>query len=296
MSPLLQTLESGVVSAAVIAVAALAFSLQFGVTNYVNFAYSEYLTFGALIAVSLNTGPMHLNFWLSLAGGGITTAILAVALDHVVLTPFVTRRPQLLFALVVTFALQLLINSLMTVIFGSNFFEYQQALPSIYNFGAVIVTNYDIAFFSISAAVILASHYLLNFTKTGRQMRAMADDSSLARACGLDVRRITRITWLITGLLAGIAGAILAAQVQTFDVNLGSNYIFLVFSAVILGGIGRPYGAMVGALVMGLAYSLSSLYLPGGLSPVVVIAILLVIMLVRPQGLLTTSGRASLDR
>jgi branched-subunit amino acid ABC-type transport system permease component len=135
----------------------------------------------------------------------------------------------------------------------------------------------------------------LSKTRIGKSMRATADNRALAAVCGLDTTRITTQTWLISGFLAGVAGAILAIHTRTFNPELGANYVFLIFPAVIVGGIGRPIGAVIGSLIIGAIGAVGSLYIPSAFSTLLIFATLVAIVLLRPQGLVGESRRVSLQ-
>lgn len=275
---------------AVLAIASIAFNLQFSVTNYFNFAYGELLTFGAMSALAVNTELFHLNVWVALLIGGVATGLLSIGLNRLVFNPFVRRRPQLLFALVVTFAVSLILNNIFIIIWGTDFHELSYPASVNHHWGALQISTNQILYFVIAVFCMIGLHLILNYTKLGRSMRAMSDDLSLASVCGINIDRITGLTWAITGLLAGVAGVLLAMQTHTFGTAIGDNYEYLVFSAVILGGIGKAYGALIGGFVLGLATQLSALVIPAGLSPVLAFAVLVGIMLFRPQGLLGVQG------
>ncbi|MDE3112994.1 MAG: branched-chain amino acid ABC transporter permease [Chloroflexota bacterium] len=279
-------LAFGVVDAAVLAVAAVGFTLQFGVTNYFNFGYSEWLTFGAFMAYVLNVEPLHLNIWIAMPIAGVATAALSYVINRAVFLPFVKRRSETLYILIVTLAVGLLLNNAYIVIWGTAYHEYAQAPRDMHHLGPVTVGTDQIAFLAIALALMLATHAVLAYTRLGRSMRAIADDRQLATVCGLDPERLADATWIMTGAMAGIAGVILAMQVHTFGTDIGANYTYLIFPAVIIGGIGRAYGAMLGATIIGVLTTLGVLIIPAALSPSLIFAAIVVMVLFRPQGLL----------
>jgi branched-subunit amino acid ABC-type transport system permease component len=120
----------------------------------------------------------------------------------------------------------------------------------------------------------------------------MSDNVDLAEVSGIDTDRITDVMWLITGFLAGIAGVVLAINVSAFTPLLGAFFLFLVFAVVILGGIGQPYGAMLGALVIGIVTEVAGAYMDSAYSQAIAFLIMILLLLVRPQGLFASRGRA----
>lgn len=288
-------LAAGIISGAIIAPAAVGFTLQFGVTNYVNFAYGELLTFAAFMVWTFNNSVFHLNLIEAGLVAALLTAIGSLVLGGFVYTKFFQRRPQLLYVLVVTFAVALILESLFRAIWGSqeNLLVYPSGSDNAIGIGPVTVTNLELGYLAVSALALLFVHALLRYSKLGRMMRAMSDDAMLAIACGLPVRRTTNVTWAITGFLGGIAGVVLALQSHGFDSTLGTQYVYLIFAAVILGGIGRPYGAILGALIIGLVFQLTALFVGSGLSPLGVFMVLVILMLARPEGLFGSTGRSA---
>jgi branched-subunit amino acid ABC-type transport system permease component len=123
-------------------------------------------------------------------------------------------------------------------------------------------------------------------------MRAVSDNKELAAACGLDIRSVTYASWLISGLLAGLAGVMLAIHSHTFDTTLGDTNIYLVFGAVVIGGIGRPAGAVAGAVIIGLSTQWAVPVIGAALSPTVVFALLVLLMIFRPNGVFGSTGRS----
>jgi branched-subunit amino acid ABC-type transport system permease component len=288
---------AGVVDAALLAPAAVGLTMQFGITNYVNFAFGAFLTLSAFAFWELNAGPwFHLGLWEAgfLAAG--VTSLASVCVGSVVYGPFFRRRPQLLFMLVLTFVISLMLDSGMAAIWGGRS-EYQLSYPgdwdAPHNFGPIALSILDVAFIVISVASMAGTYAFLRFTLAGKIMRAISDDRALAQVCGLPIGRTTNITWLLTGFLAGIAGDILALNAHGFDTGLGDSFIYLVFAAVVFGGIGRSYGALVGAVVIGLVFQLSSLVVESALTPVAVFVVLVAVMMLRPNGLFGSTGRSA---
>lgn len=288
-------LAFGVVDAAVLAVAAVGFTLQFGVTNYFNFGYSEWLTFGAFMAYVFNVEPLHLNIWIAMALAGVATAALSFVINRAVFMPFVKRRSEALYILIVTLAVALLLNNGYIAIWGTSYREYQQPPRDMHHFGPITVGTEQIAFLAIALGIMLATHSVLAYTKLGRSMRAIADDRQLAVVCGLDAARLADAAWLMTGAMAGIAGVILAMQVHTFGTDIGANYTYLIFPAVIIGGIGRAYGAMLGATIIGVLTTLGVLVIPASLTPSLIFAAIVIMVLFRPQGLLGGLGHGHMQ-
>lgn len=291
MDLFLSSLGFGLVTASVLAITALGLTLQFGVTNYVNFAYGDFLTLGAYLTWTFNVA-LGWNFWLALIVASGVVGLVALVISQLVLEPFVRRGGPLLIILIVTFGLSLILSNAILAVWGADYKEYNVSLESPLHLGPLTLTGDQLGIMALSVAVMVAIHLALTRTKIGKAMRAMSDDKSLAGVSGIPTGRMTALVWVISGVLAGLGGGVLALNVVTFDSSLGITFLFVIFAAVILGGIGKPYGAMLGALVIGLAVEVSAVVLPSQYKLDVAFVILVVILLVRPQGLLRVVGKA----
>lgn len=290
MSLLLMGIVFGIITASVLAIASVGLTLQFGVTNFVNFAYGELLTIGAYLAWIFNV-QLHMNIWLSMLLSAIAVSIVSYLVNRLVIQPFVKRRAALLILLVVTIGLQLFMENGIQAIWGTGFYQFNATTSHPIHLGSVVITVQQIIIVVIALALMMGVHALLRYTKLGKAMRAMSDDSELARVSGIKVKRVTDLTWLLSGLLAGAAGVILAINTNSFTPALGSTFLFIIFAAVICGGIGNPYGAMAGAAVIGLAMEISASYMDSAYKTVIAFAILIIVLLIRPQGIFRSRGR-----
>lgn len=287
----LHALGFGLVTASILALASVALTLQFGVTNYVNFAHGELLTFGAYFAWLANS-HYGWNIWIALLVGAILTGILAVIINLIVLQPFTKRQYPVLFMLVVTFGLSLILSNVLLAAFGADFQRYTVPPDTQYNIGPFLLTGSQLVIIGIAIVTMVGLHVLLNYTKLGKAMRAMSDNPTLARNCGIDTELVTNFTWLLTGFLAGLAGVVLALNISSFQPASGGDFLFVIFAAVILGGIGRPYGAMAGALVIGIVTEIAAIPLSSDYKNDAAFAILVLVLLFRPQGIFASEGKA----
>lgn len=287
----LQALGFGLVTASILALASVGLTLQFGVTNYVNFAHGEMLTFGAYFAWLANV-HYGLNIWVALVLGAILTGGLAVVLNLIVMQPFTKRQYPVLFMLVVTFGLSLILSNLLLAIFGADFQRFNVPPDTQFNIGPFLLTGRQVIIIAIAIVALSGVHVLLNYTKLGKAMRAMSDNPTLARNCGIDTELVTNFTWLLSGFLAGLAGVVLALNISTLQPAFGGDFLFVIFAAVILGGIGRPYGAMAGALVIGIVTEVAAVPLTSDFKNDAAFAILVLVLLFRPQGIFASEGKA----
>jgi len=295
MEQVIAVLVLGAVDSAVIALACIGLTLQFGVTNYLNFGYTEFLTFGAFMALTFNTSRMHLNVWLSLIVACACTAALAVALNWALFARFARRARDPFTILIVTFMAGFMLNQLMLYIWGPDTRELSAGNSSNFSLGSgLTVSIQELIFLGLAIAAMLLIEGLLHFTRLGKSMRAISDNASLARACGIDIRLVTDLTWAISGFLGGLAGVILALEVHAFDVTLGDGYLYLIYPAVVIGGIGNTTGALVSSILVGVLIALGSVVLPSSVSIVLVFVALIVVVLLRPTGIIGGGRHPSL--
>ena len=289
-SLIFQGIGFGLITASVLAIASVGLTLQFGVTNFVNFAYGEFMTLGAYLTYVFNAN-LHVNIWVSMIIGSLLSAVAGFAINRLVIRPFVRRRVSLFILLVVTIGLSLFLENGIQAIWGPNFQKYVVHASSTFKIGSMIWTSEQVVIIGIAALMMVGVHFLLKYTRLGRSMRAMSDNSDLARISGIRVVRITDLAWLISGFLGGLAGVVLAINVNSFTPSLGSQFLFIIFAAVILGGIGRPYGAMLGAVIIGIAMEVSASFIDSAYKTVIAFVILILLLLLRPQGILPSRGR-----
>jgi branched-subunit amino acid ABC-type transport system permease component len=288
-----QLVANGLVTGSVIAIAAAGVSLIYGILRLVNFAYGDFMAFGALAAYAFN-GPLGLGMIPSTLLGMLATAVLSVVLDVALWRPLRARRAGFMSLFLASIGLALVLRQVLLLAYGPQPQTYKVDQFKVYVIGSVRLSEPQFITIIGAAAAILALGVFLSRSTVGRTMRALADDRALAAIAGIRVGRVITYTWIISGLLAGLAGVFAGLVQSSFDPNFGFQLLLPVFAAVVLGGIGSAYGALAGGLVLGLAMELSTWSsLLGGVNPVykpvVAFAILIVALMVRPQGLF---GRA----
>jgi branched-subunit amino acid ABC-type transport system permease component len=289
----LQLAANGLVTGSVLAIAALGISLIYGILRLVNFAYGDIMTFGAFIAVLCNV-TIGLEMILAAAVAMGATAVLCVALEGVLWRPLRARRAGFMSLFLASIGLALVLRQAIFLVAGPQTRSYDVDPFKVYVLGSVRLSESQVVAVVVAVATIVLVGLMLGATSLGRMMRAVADDQALAAVAGIDTSRVVVLTWIVSGLLAGLAGVLLALVQSSFDPNFGFSLLLPVFAAVVLGGIGSAYGALAGGLVLGLVTELSTWSgFHGGVDPVykpvVAFAVLIGVLLVRPQGLL---GRA----
>ncbi len=292
----LQLAVGGLVFALLLAMASLGLSMIFGTTGLTNFAHGELVTFGALVAYGVDALPGT----ISVAGVNVTVAVaIAVAVvvsgvfgwvnDVALWRPLRRHGTGLVAMMVVSIGLSILLRSVFQYFAGAGTHQYSQfSSPKPYHWGSVLVTPKDIFVVLFSATVLLLVTVALQRTKLGKATRAVADNTALSAASGINVDRVISVVWIVGTALAGLSGVLLG-MTQGFDYQVGFKLLLLMFAATVLGGLGTAWGAIVGALVIGLFVEVSTLIVPAELKFVGALVVLIIVLLIRPQGLL---GRA----
>jgi branched-subunit amino acid ABC-type transport system permease component len=276
----------GIVTASILALAAVGFTMQFGVTNILNLAFGEVMATSGFVALSVTRAG--LTIWAGMAVAAVFGAVLSYLLNRLVFIPFARRGTRLFGMVIVTIAVGLIIENTILASAGPNFFSYGILQESSYNVGPMILTNSQLVIMGIAVVCMLLIHGVLGYTKLGMAMRATSTDPSLARACGIRTDRVVDVAWLLSGAMCGIAGVALFINTTSFTSATANSFLVVIVAAAILGGVGQPYGAMLGALVIGLTSEVSATFLNPAYKNVVAFVILVVVLLLRPQGILAT--------
>jgi len=285
----LQLTVEGIRFGLLLALAALGLSLIFGTTGLVNFAHGEMIALGAIIAWALNTNgiPFIAAALITL----VLTALAGGAQELGLWRPLRRRKTGLIAMMIVTIGLSIFARFLYLYFIGAQPRSYAQYVTQAgIQFGPVSLAPRDLWSMVIALVVLVGVALLLIFTRIGKAMRAVSDNPSLAAASGIDVNRVILFVWVSGGALAGLGGVLLGLS-QQVKFDMGFDLLLLVFAGVILGGLGTAFGALAGSLVVGLFVTVSTLWIPSELKNVAALAVLILILLFRPQGILGRSER-----
>ena len=268
----------------VLALAALGLSMIFGTTGLTNFSHGELVTFGAIATWYLN--DIGMQFLAATAIAVTITGAFGLVQDTVLWRPLRNRKTGLISMMIVSIGLAVFLRYTYLYVFSGSrrsFREY--TIQTGIEIGPVTLAPRDIASMVISVAVIAVVVWALSSTRLGKATRAVSDNPALASASGIDVDQVIRAVWIGGAALAGLGGVFIGLS-QQVDYQMGFRTLLLVFAAVILGGLGTVSGAIVGAILVGLFIQLSTLVIPIELQNAGVLGLLIVVLLVRPQGIL----------
>lgn len=289
MSAFLQAVGFGVASGAVIALGAVGLTVQVGIANSFNVGYGSLMTLAAFVAYGLDR--MGLSLWWALLCAALVVAMCSVALNRVLVAPLQRRGSGFIGVIIGTVYAGLIVEYIIVSLAGPDVVT----LGSYW--GLTTVQLWDFTFTAIqlvivgvAAALMLALHFALSRTTFGRALRATSGNEQLARACGIRTTLVIDGAWALTGALCGIAGGALAITVTSFDFTLGQTFLIDVLAAAVLGGVGQPYGAMLGGLIVGIVSQVAALYSTPVFQNVAAFGLLVLILVVRPHGVLSRRG------
>ena len=280
-----QTIWNGFYFGIVLALGALGLSVIFGTTGLTNFAHGELLTFGALVAFFFNS---TLGWPLALAGAVavVISGLFGLAQDRGLWRPLRRRGTGLVAMMIVSIGMALTLRNIFQIRTGGRTVTYTEFVTQAsVDLGPINVTPRDMIAVAVALVTIVVVSTALVTTRVGKATRAVADNPALASATGIDVDRVISVVWTVGAALAGLCGFLLATSIQV-NFQAGAQLLLLLFAAVTLGGLGTVWGAMVGSVIVGIFIEVSTLVIPSELKYAGALFILILVLLVRPQGLL----------
>ena len=278
----LQLIIFGIVSGAIFALGGIGISVIFGILRFAHLAHGDMMTFGAYLALAAITS-LQLPVLAALPIAMVGTAAAAIALDYVFYRRFRKARPVVL--LISSFGIALVLRSAVQLIWGPGNYVYESGISIPYVIFDLRIKPDHLLIVASTIAIIVAFHLFLTYTRLGKAMRAMSDDPDLARVSGVDTERVVVWTWAIGGALAAAGGVFLALDTQ-LNPLLCWNILLPMFASAIVGGIGRPYGAIAGGLLIGIVEELSTSFIDPAYKPAVAFVIMVAVLLWRPTGIL----------
>jgi len=279
---LVQFLINGVAVGCIIALASVGLTLTYGILRLSNFAHGDLMTLGAYLAWVANSAGV--NIWLAIALGAVGTIGVSLLSEVAIWQPMRQRRANSTTLIIISIGVALFLRNAIVLIWGGNNQNYDLPVVAAFDLWRLKVKFYNIVVVGLAALAIAGLHYLLQNTKVGKAMRAVADDVDLARVTGINVDWVVLWTWIIAAGLTALGGG-MYGLLTAVRPNMGWFLIVPMFASVILGGIGNPYGAIVGGLAIGIAQEVSTYWLPTEYKMAVALVMMVLVLLVRPQGL-----------
>lgn len=271
--------------------ASIGLSLVFGTTALPNFAHGEMVTFGAIMALMLVS--FGVPFWLAIPGAVLLGGASGWAMDSGLWKPLRDRRMGIVQLMIVSIGLSLSVRYMFQFFIGGGTAQlpYSSGTGEIQLFRTVSLGIVDLISMGISLIVIIIFAWWLTNTKIGKATRAVSDNAALASASGIDVDKVIRVVWIAASGLAALAGVMWAYFRPGIRWDMGTQILLFIFAAGVLGGLGTAFGALVGAIIVGVLIETSALFIPSDLKYVGALVVMIVILMFRPQGILGRKER-----
>lgn len=291
-----QLFFNGIAVGAIIALAAVGLTLTNGILRLPNFAHGDFLTLGAYLTFLLDTqllAPLfsgtEVKIWVAIAIGSVFTILAFLLSEYLIWRPMRDRRANSTTLTIISIGLALFIRNGIIFIWGGGNQTYDLPVEAAVSLGGVQIQYYQIVVIVLSVLAVLGLHFLLQNTKIGKAMRAVADDIDLASVSGINVQQVVLATWILAGGLTALSGG-LYGLITAVRPNMGWFLLLPMFAAIILGGLGNPYGAIFGALIIGVAQEMSTSFMPTEYKLAIALVVMVIVLLFRPQGLFKGIG------
>ena len=292
---MMQVLVDGVVAASFITLGVVGLSMIYNILNFPTFAQGDHIASGAYIALGIvaifgTAGSIAgLSFgWpliIALIGAVILNGIVALAIDRAIFGRLRRQNASRISLIMASFGVALMLRHVIVMFAGHDPYYYAFAIQPALNIWGMRITPNEAVSVVVTTAMVVALHFFLTRTTLGKSMRAVSENPPLAKVNGIDVERVIRWTWLLGAGLAAIAGVLLGVAVQ-LQPNMGFELLLPMFAALIVGGMTNIYGAVLGALLIGIAEALTVQYLAPEYRQAVAFIAVIVVLLIRPQGIL----------
>jgi neutral amino acid transport system permease protein len=281
-----QLIINGIALGSIIALGAVGLTLTYGILRLSNFAHGDYMTLGAFLAWMFNVSPIPVlnNIWISMVGGIVGTVGVALLAEALLWKRMRAQRATPTTLIIISIGLALFIRNGILLIWGSQTKPYNLPVSEAIDFLGVKIKFYNLVVLGLAIVAIAALHFLLQNTKIGKAMRAVADDIDLARVTGINVEQVVLWTWIIAASLSALGGQ-MYGLVTNVRPDMGWFLILPMFASVILGGIGNPYGAIAGAFIIGIAQEVAVPIVGSQYKLAIALILMVLTLLFRPQGL-----------
>jgi branched-chain amino acid transport system permease protein len=284
---MVQLLANGIIFGSIIALGAIGLTLVYGILKFANFAHGDTMSLGAYLALVFFN--LHISFPIAVALAILLSIAVAILIDRYLYRFFRLTGPIIM--LISSVGVALFLRNIILLFWGPdlNYYtrEIQLAIPI---FPGVRLKSSEIMIIIATGSLIVLVHLFLKKTKIGKAMRASSDNLDLAEVVGIDTQRVIIWTWSVGTALAAAGGIMLGVE-NGLRPPMGWELLLPLFAAAILGGIGQPYGAMVGGLIIGIAQEVSTGFISTAYKPAVAFIIMILVLLIRPQGIFGGSKR-----
>ena len=279
-----QQLFSGVIFGLMLGLMSVGMNLVYGTTGLSSFSHGEQVTLGGLMAY-VGTQLLHMPVAASAVFAVAIGALTGWIQNEIIWAPLRRKRVGTMQQMIVTIGLSMALQYIFQFFFGGNIKGIVKSVPDSFDIGPITTDMPTLISAGIAIVVIVGVTLFLYKTRLGRATRAVSDNSALAAASGINVEQVVRIVWIISCAMAALSGVLLGVYLNGISWNTGATLLLLMFAAVTLGGLGTANGALVGSLIIGVVADMSSLVIPNDMRYASALAILIIVLLVRPQGI-----------
>ncbi|MEC4816449.1 MAG: branched-chain amino acid ABC transporter permease [Scytonema sp. PMC 1069.18] len=278
-----QLIINGIAVGSIIALGAVGLTLTYGILRLSNFAHGDFLTLGAYFTFVANT-LLGVNIWLSMAIAAIGTVGGMLLSEKLLWSRMRSIRATSTTLIIISIGLALFLRNGIIFIWGGSNQNYDVPVRPAFDIAGLKIPQNQLLVLVLAVLAIIMLHYILQNTKVGKAMRAVADDLDLARVSGINVDKVILWTWVIAGIFTSLGGS-MYGLITAVRPNMGWFLILPLFASVILGGIGNPYGAIAAAFIIGIAQEVSTPFLGSQYKQGIALLIMILVLLVRPKGL-----------
>jgi branched-chain amino acid transport system permease protein len=279
-----QQLYSGVIFGLMLALMSMGMNLVYGTTGLSSFSHGEQVTLGGLMAY-VGTQLLHMPIWISAIFAIAVGAVSGLMQNQLVWAPLRKRHVGTMQQMIVTIGLSMVLQYVYQFFFGGNIKGITTSVEKGFQLGPITTNTSTLVSAAIAVIVIFCVTFFLYRTRLGRAMRAVSDNASLAAASGINVEQVVRIVWTLSCALAALSGVLIGIYLNGISWNTGAVLLLLMFASVTLGGLGTANGALVGSLIIGIVADTSSLFIPNDMRYASALALLIIVLLIRPQGI-----------
>ncbi|MGJ0646753.1 ABC transporter permease subunit [Bifidobacterium dentium] len=279
-----QQLYSGIIFGLMLGLMSVGMNLVYGTTGLQSFSHGEQVTLGGLMAY-VGTQMLHMPVVASAIFAIVIGAITGLIQNEIVWGPLRRRHVGTMQQMIVTIGLSMALQYTFQFFFGGDIKGIVKSVPDSFQLGPITTDMPTLLSALIAICVIIGVTLFLYKTRLGRATRAVSDNAALAAASGINVDQVVRVVWILSCSMAALSGVLLGIYLNGISWNTGATLILLMFAAVTLGGLGTANGALIGSLVIGIVADMSSLVIPNDMRYASALAILIIVLLVRPQGI-----------
>lgn len=279
----LSYLVTGISLGSIYALIALGYTMVYGIAKMLNFAHGDVIMIGGYV-VFIAVSTLHFPVWISIISGIIVCTVLGVLIEKIAYKPLRNASP--LTVLITAIGVSYFLQNLALIIFGSAAKTFKSVVPSFSVGKEINITGETLVTIVVTVILMVALMLFVNHTKSGKAMLAVSEDKGAAQLMGINVNRTISLTFAIGSALAAVASVLLCSTYPQISPYTGAMPGIKAFTAAVFGGIGSIPGAMIGGVVLGIIENLSKAYISSQLADAIVFAVLILVLLIKPTGLM----------